>query len=220
MVNQFYDIPRPLKRKCQSGSAELRAFYNLFFVNWLGVVRGEVNLDFLNQLSPNELAIARELVRRNLGKGSLHLVKGAAALKDVDALPILRTLFNNHTDLSRRLTIAGSLWKLDRDPRFLECIEQMIASDSNTLKEVHIDKVLWIGDERSINYLILLLDDGGKFVRSLALRFLNLIERGRRSSSADPQTSASDYKMLQSDPDFIGRMVTRLQQWNLQEGGN
>ena len=59
MVNQYYDIPRPLKRKCIHGAKALRAFYRQFFVDWYALSRGEVKLDFLNHLSPDDLAIAR-----------------------------------------------------------------------------------------------------------------------------------------------------------------
>ena len=218
MVNQHYDIPRSLKRKCNDGSEALRTFYRHFFVDTYGLTRGEVDLSFLNDLSPQEIAVARDLVRRNLGTGYSHLIESAAALRDADAVPILRSMFDRESDLSRRLTISGSLWRLDRDPRFLECIAEMVASISTTLKEAHIDQILWIGDQRSVAYLIGLLDDHGRFVRYLALSRLNELEHGKSFVGETLPKTADDYKMRQDAPDFIAHMVRRLQQWNLRNG--
>ena len=145
------------------------------------------------------------------------MIEGAALLHDIDAVPILHSLLDQQSNLSRRLTIAGSLWKLDQDSRFLDCIAEMIASGSSTLKEAHIDQILWIGDQRSIHYLIALLDDEGQFVQFLALSLLNQIEHGK--SFVGDTLPASNYKTRQSDPDFVAQMTVQLQQWNHRNGG-
>jgi hypothetical protein len=216
VVNRYFDIPPALKRKCKNGSEALRCFYRHFFVDTYGLTRREVDLSFLKQLTPDELQIARDLLRRNLGRSYTHIIEGAAALGDIEAVPLLRSLLAQHSDLSRRLTIAGSLWKLARDPCFPNCIAEMVASGSTTLKETHVEQILWLGDERSIHHLIKLLNDGGSFVRFLALSHLNGIEHGERFLFKALPTSAEEYKNRQNDDYFIDHMVNRLQKWNQQ----
>ena len=69
--------------------------------NWFGdsnsLNRGELDLSFLEELSPEELQTARELVRRNLRLSLRHLVQGAAALRDREAVPVLRAMLAAET---------------------------------------------------------------------------------------------------------------------------
>jgi hypothetical protein len=91
----------------------------------------------------------------------------------VEAVPLLRALFDTEPDESRRLTISGALWKLNRDPVFIECLNQ--AKKSGLLEPAHLEQVLWINDERSIDFLIDLLpqeDDDPRERRLLRLRDL------------------------------------------------
>lgn len=209
---QFFDIPRPLKRRCNEGSDALRAFYRGVFVTF-GMTRGEVDFSCVSDLRPGEIDVARELVRRNLDRGYTHLIEAAAALGDQDSVPILRALLGKHPGLSWRLTISGSLWRLGRDPVFLDCIAEMVESESTPLKEVHLDQVLWIGDERAIRYLIRLLDDPGRFVRYLALSRLNELEHSRSFAGVTLPTTATEYKARMNDQHFIETMTAHLQLW-------
>ena len=177
MPNTRYDIPAKAKRQSKRGSAAFQTFYRHFFVNECGLIRGEVDLSFLKDLTPQETTLAKDLIRRNLNRGYTHILQGAAALHDHEVVPQVKEMLACESNLSRRLTIAGTLWKLDKDPSFVECLYDMVQSDSNSLKEAHIDQIAWLGDERAINLLIDLLEDDGSFVRYLALSRLNEIEQ-------------------------------------------
>jgi hypothetical protein len=45
-------------------------------------------------------------------------------LGDTEAIPLLREMFENEPDESRRLIIAGALWKLCKDPVFIDCLNR------------------------------------------------------------------------------------------------
>ncbi len=117
--------------------------------------------------------MARELIRRNLKCRYNHIISGTWALDDVEAAPLLRALLDAESDESRRLTISGALWKLIRDPVFIECLNR--AKKSGLLGPAHLEQVLWLNDERSIDFLIDLLpqeDDDPRERRLLRLRDL------------------------------------------------
>ncbi|MFN9367714.1 MAG: hypothetical protein ACK6CT_02955 [Planctomycetia bacterium] len=127
----------------------------------------------------------------------------------------MRLPWANAKDLSRRLTIAGALWKINRDPCFPGLLAKMIAADDEALKVAHMDQVLWLGDVRSIRMLIDLLSDPHRFVRSLALSRLNEAEYGRRFLAEDLPRPAEDYVRSLSDSVFMEGMVERLNAWRL-----
>ena len=115
-------------------------------------------------------------------------------------------------DLSRRLTIAGTLWRLARDPLFIDLLKEMKASKNATLKQAHIHQIAWIPDGRAIDLLIELLDDNDRIVRSWALDMLKSIESGKRSwidlhqLHRDPEY----YRTRRNDPALRGSMVESL----------
>ena len=138
-------------------------------VNSWWFTRGDVDLGFLEGLTAEERDLARSLLRRNLSLNYVHIIEGLALLKDTSAVPELRRMLALETNLSRRLTLTGSLWKLDRDERFADCLREMITSDRSGLKVAHINQILWLEDERSLDLMTDLLDDKDDFVRYLAL---------------------------------------------------
>lgn len=152
-LSDSYDIPEDVARGPHS------AAFAKFLSNWFGdtyaITHGELDLTFLEDLTTDERELAREMVRRNLKLGYTHIVEGVSALRDIEAVPTLRAMFDKETDESRRLTIAGVLWKLARDPVFLECLERCKAS--RTLGHFGLLKVLWLDDSRAVDFLIDLL---------------------------------------------------------------
>jgi hypothetical protein len=109
-------------------------------------------LTFLDDLTTEERELAREIVRRNLKLKYTHIIQGVSALHDISAVPKLRAMFNEESDESRRLTIAGALWKLVKDPVFIECLERAKANGSLGYFEQIM--VLWLDDARAIDILI------------------------------------------------------------------
>jgi hypothetical protein len=154
-LRDSYDVPEEVARGPHS------AAFSEFLRNWFGdthaLTHGELDLTFLEDLTPEELTLARELVRRNLKLKQNHIIEGVSALHDVDAAPILRTMLKEEPDASRRLTIAGVLWKLTKDPVFIEALDSAKASGS--LGYFGMLKVLWLDDSRAIDFLIDLLPE-------------------------------------------------------------
>jgi hypothetical protein len=81
--------------------------------------------------APSALLPAR-LIRRALKGKHNHIFSGTWALGDLEAIPLLRTMFDDEPDESRRLVIAGALWKLNKEPIFIECLNR--AKESGLLK--------------------------------------------------------------------------------------
>lgn len=167
-------------------------------------------------MTPEETSLAKELLRRNLALKHNHIIEGLAALNDTDAVPRLREMLSAEQDLSRQLTLAGVLWKIVGDPIFIECLNAMVASDNGTLKAAHLRQVLWLDDERAIDFLIELLDDRDRFVRFLALSTLNQLEfqTGFALPDRELPRQPEDYRRRQNDAAFRALMVDHLKARN------
>ena len=114
MVLDAYDIPDEIFE------GEYSDAFVKFLRNWFGDSRslsfGVVDRAFSDDLTPEELKLARELLRRNSGLKYTHIIECRAELRDLDSAPALRAMFACETDPSRQLTVAGTLWRLARDP--------------------------------------------------------------------------------------------------------
>jgi hypothetical protein len=209
-----YDIPEAVAAGPHSPA------FGKFLWNWFGdpmaLSRGELDLTFLKDLTPAELALARELIRRNLHVRHTNIFQGVEALGDVEAAPILRKILDQETDLGWRLTIAGALWKLNRDPVFVECLEHAKAAKPSMFQYVHLARVLWLDDERAVDFLIDLLDQPDWGGRSMVLSLLNALELGKRlPMSADKMPhQPADYRKLRNDPAFRAHMVAAIHSRN------
>ena len=75
-----YDIPESVAAGPHSPA------FAKFLWNWFGnpmaLSRGELDLTFLNELTPEELSLAKELIRRNLRVKHTRLFQGVEALHD------------------------------------------------------------------------------------------------------------------------------------------
>lgn len=204
-----YDIPQDLVRG--SHSPAFTEFLRQWFIDTRALVNGEADLTFLKDLSPQEVEIARQLLRRNLKLRYTHIIDGTAALCDVDAIPILKAMLSTEEDPSRRLTIAGALWRLSRDDSFVTTLHQMVASKNATLKQAHIDQVLWLRDGRSVDMLVDLLKDEDGFVRYQALLLLNRLEFGKSFLGAhELPRQASDYEKRRNDERLRQIMISNI----------
>ena len=168
-LSDVYDVPRDVFDGPHSPA------FRQFLLNWFGGTRVSFDerLRTANDLSPEEATVGRELIRRNLKCNHSHIISGTWALGDLEAVPLLRMMFDKEQDESRRLLIAGALWKLNNDPVFVECLNR--AKKSGLLNvHFHLQQVLWLNDERAIDFLIGLLpetDHAG--VRARKLRRMN-----------------------------------------------
>ena len=169
-LREVYDIPEE-----RTAGTHSPAFAK-FLWNWFGDTRalthGELDLKFLADLTPQELSLARELIRRNLGLKYNHIIEGASALHDQEAAPMLREMLYREPDISRRLTIAGTLWKLTRDAVFVECLREARERQPGAFASPHLWQVLWLDDERATDFLVDLLDEKDWRVQSLTLGLL------------------------------------------------
>jgi hypothetical protein len=172
-LSDIYDIPQDVADGPHSPA------FRQFLVYWFGGVRFPFSerLMVATNLSPEEVALARCLIRRNLKCKHSHIISGTWVLGDLEAVPPLRTMFEQEADESRRLLISGALWKLNRDPVFIECLNR--AKESGLLAVYfHLQQVLWLNDERSIDFLIDLLPAEDRDPRGRALvRLRNLCYR-------------------------------------------
>jgi hypothetical protein len=213
-LQEIFDVPEEIANGPQS------AAFRDFLWNWFGdtraVVNGELDLTFLKELSAEELGIARDLIRRNLKLRYVHIIEGASALDDIEAAPILRRMITDEPEESRRLTIAGALWKLVKDPVFLTCLECAKANKGPLLVGRHLLQVLWLDDERAVDFLIDLLDHKDSFVRSSALGKLNQLEFGRRMGipAREMPSQPGDYRKRRNDSAFRENMVAAVRKWN------
>jgi hypothetical protein len=214
ILRDIYDVPASL-----TGGSHSPAF-SRFLWNWFGdtraVTHGDLDLTFLNDLTPEELSSARELIRRNLGLRYNHIIEGVSALGDVSATPILRKMLLEEPDMSRRLVMAGALWKLDWDPLFIECLEEARSKCGNVFAYFHLLQVLWLDDERAVDFLISLLDQKDWTVQSMTLGLLNELEFGQRMGvpAREMPHQADDYRKLQSDPAFRAKMTASIRRRN------
>jgi hypothetical protein len=96
--------------------------FRQYLLNWFGSNRVSFaeRLRTANNLAPEETALARQLIRRNLKCRRSHIISGTWAPDDLEAVPPLRAMYDSEPDESRRLVIAGALWKLNKDPVFIE----------------------------------------------------------------------------------------------------
>ncbi len=151
-LSDSYDVPQELIDDPPSPA------FRQFLLYWFGSTRISTvdRLRSIDELAPEELPVAQQLVRRNLKTRHNRLINATWLLRDTSAAPLLRMMFEEEPDQSRRLTIAGALWKLVKDPVFIECLAQ--ARRSGLLAVYgHLLQVLWLDDERALDFLIDLL---------------------------------------------------------------
>lgn len=201
-------------------SSAFEAFLRNWFSDTRALTHGELDLSFLQELTSDELATARELIRRNLRLGQVHIIQGAAALRDTEALPVLRAMLEAEDNASKRLTIAGALWNLQRDPVFITCLERAKKAGGRTLA-AHLYDVLWLDDERALDFLIDLLDQRDAVVQTFVLSLLNELEFGRQAVLAARilPRQPNDYRDRRSDPAFRNLMTAAIRKVNREKKG-
>ena len=137
-LHGYYDVPESVAAGSHSET------FSKFLWNWFGntsaVGRNELDVIFLRDLAPGELSLARGLVRRNLRVKHLHIIRAAGLLQDQEAAPILTSMLAEESDFSWRLAIAGSLWRIDRDPIFVRCLEEAKAMCPSLFQWGHLSR--------------------------------------------------------------------------------
>ncbi|MCX6545913.1 MAG: hypothetical protein NTV05_16060 [Acidobacteria bacterium] len=234
-ARQFYEYPPGMIDVQRSPAFE--AFCHYYVHDSFGLSRREVDLGFLRALTADEVGLARSFLRANLHTRHVHIVKGVADLEDRTCVPLLRGMLGDEQDASRRLVIAGSLWRLDRDQIFVDLLEDMLRSSQCWLIKAHQGEILWVADYRAIDLMIQTLtvscrvasaaiphgplvgsahDRLQDTVRDEALRTLCAIE-DRRHLTADqlPRRDACAYLERRAITDFVEAMVRNLREWYL-----
>jgi hypothetical protein len=80
--------------------------------------RGELDLTFLNDLTQDELSLARDLIRRNLLVKHTNIFQGVEALRDVEAAPILRKMLSEEDRSELAPGDIGRALEIKPGPRF------------------------------------------------------------------------------------------------------
>lgn len=194
-LSDTYDVPQALVDSPPSPA------FRQFLLDWFGSGRRvsfSERLSAARKLSLEETTLARELVRRNLRCKHSHIISGTWVLGDAKAVPMLRGMFDQEPDESRRLLIAGALWKLNGDPIFIESLHR--AKVTGLLKiYFHLTQVLWLNDERAVDFLIDLLPetdhevDHGRKLRRVSRLFF---------PRAFPPDHSQDTDLLQRGPRY------------------
>jgi hypothetical protein len=153
-------------------SAAFRAFFHHYFVDRILLLRNEVDFAFLRRLRPDEVELARRLVRANLARGT-HFVEGAALLGDHAATAELRRMLDQERQLAGKLPIARALWCLERDPAFPELLFRLARSTDTRLKLDCVPDAVLLGRERAIDLLFDLVGDRDETVRQAAAEELD-----------------------------------------------
>jgi hypothetical protein len=209
-VSDTYDVPESIVSDVHSPT------FAKFLRNWFSetgaLTHGELDITFLRELTPDELSLARELIRRNLRLKYNHIIEGAAALHDPEAVPILRELLAHEGDMSRRLMMAWALWQINRDPIFVECLQKARLIDPKLFVSRHLDQVLWLEDGRALDFLIGLLEVNDGMVLQCTLSLLNRLESGRPMLVHHSKMlhQPADYREMQNDPAFRAQMVAAI----------
>lgn len=211
-LRDSYDVPQEIVDRKHSPA------FRDFLWNWFGdtraISRGDLDVSFLQELSGEELAIAKELIRRNLKVRHMHIIQAAAELRDIDAVPELQRLLAAESDVSWRLVISGALWNLVRDPVFVTCLERAKAAGGDMFAWAHLYQVLWLDDERAVDFLIDLLDQKDSFVRFQVLGLLNTLELGRRIDRREDMVyGAEDYRKRRTEQAFRRRITDSIREW-------
>ena len=177
-LSDSYDVPQQLVDDPPSSA------FRQYLLNWFGSNRVSFHerLTSANKLAPEEIVVARQLIRANLKCRHDHITSGTWALDDLEAVPVLREMLDTESSESRRLVISGALWKLNKDPVFIECLNQAKKSGLFWVA-FHVEQIRWLNDERSIDLLIDLLppeEQVWRESRLLRLRDLFWMSESRR----------------------------------------
>jgi hypothetical protein len=208
-------MPEPVD--LDRASPAFRKFYHLHFVDWIPILRGDEDWGFARALTPDELALARRLVRANLHLNPLY-GDSAAVLNDREAIPVLHELLGRAGDISQRIAIARPLWILERSPAYSSLIDELVHGKDSVLKDRHIFDILLIADERALNHLFTMATDPVESVRDLALFHLTSLTgawKGRFWNSHSRQAqdlsyfAARRHKWL-----FRWRVLRELRKWH------
>ena len=190
----------------ERASPVFREFFHHYFVDSILLYRSEVDFGFMRRMGPEELALARRLVRANLAHGS-HFIEGAALLGDREAAPEMHRLLDAERDLGARLPIGRALWMLERSTVFPELLSRMVRSRDPALKQRHCEDVLLLADERAVDLLLTLSEDGDAGVRDAALSWLSELAGARRPRDA------AYFRARCSDAEFRTHLVRAMNEW-------
>lgn len=189
-------------------STAFQDFFTSHFENSKALTRGEVDKYFFNEMTDEELDIAKRIVRDNLDLVYNHLYEAAGDLHDNDALLILYEHLEKAKDLSRQLTIGQAIWKINGDPLYPDLLRKLQNCNNHITKEAHFEQVTDLQNLESIDMLLTYIKDEGEFVRHLALSKLNFLLTGKRSY--DNQFPEEYFVHRRNDEAFINTLLLNL----------
>lgn len=194
----------------RSASPAFHRFIRAFFINTMALSRRELDFGFLKGLTPPEVREARRYLTDNLASGHVGIVEGIGLLGDADSAKRLDECLRRETNLSRRISVGRALYRLRQDAQFPDLLDAMVRSDSATLRQAHLNDVLFLEDERAISLLLRLLDDSDSLVRRMALSWLNGLEDEVHYLTPTFPHDAQYYRDRRFDTKLLSRMVRNL----------
>lgn len=210
-LRDSYDIPEDVSRGPHSPA------FAQFLWNWFGdttlLLRGELDLTVLNDLTPEELAVAREMVSRNLKLRYTHIIEGVSALHPVfpDCLQHAKASGNRFLMSAHLLQV---LW-LD-DARAIDFLIDL-------LPDIDRESLFWRIIRRltfhpAFRWILFLVHTNAKDAGPYALSLLNRLESGDVKSEPPREMwhLPSDYRKRRNEPAFRESMTAAIHKWNVE----
>ena len=213
-LRDFYQIPAGLAEGPHSPTFE--RFLRYWFADLGPIGNNELDVTFLSDLTPDEVSLARLLIRLNLPLKHTHIIMTAGLLRDPEAIPILKRMLEAEPDLGWRLEIAGALWRINRDPVYIDVLEEAKSVKPEIFQWVTLTRVLWLEDERAVDFLIDLLAQKDRMGKAEVLQKLNELELGQRFVMPPNEMPHQPdyYRKVRNDPAFRAHMVAAMRKRN------
>lgn len=199
-------------------SREFRKFIFYYFIEGMYVLRQEIEVSFLDSLTPKERLLAKQLVRNNLRLDHTILYYGAKGLKDYGSVPYLIRRFATETDYGLLLEISQAIRKITDDNFYRQPFKSSLQDMSDTdIRDITIsyqtlesEHLAGIPDKQPIEILLSALDYSTEYVSVAALLELNYIESNVRHRESLLPHNAEYYKAKQGQDDFLEEMDNKL----------
>ncbi len=189
--------------------ARVRRLLEDFIVGNVDVARGEAELDYLEELTPEERRFAIELLLLNLQPPRSTVLLGLAALGAREVVPTLVGLLTQVDSLSRRIEIARCLTTITQDPTHLRTplSEAMDRRGDPNIKAAHFSDIQLLPAGEQVEMLLHLLDDRDSLVRAHTLRELNALYARKQYVSGDLPLKLKFFKKHRNDPELHERLT-------------
>lgn len=147
--------------------------------------------EFMKRMTLSERSMACDLIFKNLDADYPILFDALGKLGNDSTVKELHRRIEESDNVALKVLMGSSLWRLNRDPIFIELLDELKESGDVTAKRRRLCVVLDLRDQRFVDYLTDYLDDGDQEVRDEALNWLRLLDTD--STIVDENSKSADY---------------------------